>query len=146
MLSCTGWVHCQPLARHAIGFRSVHNGSSVRTNDGLSTEQFPVSAYTGSSKNLNDLKDLPPLAQSDGGIVPASEHRARLGTVASASSPTEDWLPQILRPKTVGGGGVGSSHGGRGGWESTGEREREIGGWWQGAGGGWGGGGWRVQG
>ena len=25
---------------------------------GLSTEQFPVSAYVGSSKNLKDLKDL----------------------------------------------------------------------------------------
>ena len=26
---------------------------------GLSTEQFPVSAYVGSSKNLKDLKDDP---------------------------------------------------------------------------------------
>ena len=28
------------------------------TKQGLSTEQFPVSAYLGSSKNLKDLKDL----------------------------------------------------------------------------------------
>ena len=27
--------------------------------DGFSTEQFSVSAYVGSSKNLKDLKDLP---------------------------------------------------------------------------------------
>ena len=26
---------------------------------GLSTEQFPVSAYGGSSKNLKDLQDVP---------------------------------------------------------------------------------------
>ena len=30
----------------------------IRKEDGLSTEQFPVSAYVGSSKNLRDLKVL----------------------------------------------------------------------------------------
>ena len=37
----TGGIHCQP---------------SQRRKHGLSTEQFPVSAYVGSSKNLKDLK------------------------------------------------------------------------------------------
>jgi len=32
--------------------------SKAGPSDGLSTEQFPVSAYGGSSKNLKDLKDL----------------------------------------------------------------------------------------
>ena len=31
---------------------------SSERKHGLSTEQFPVSAYAGSSKNLKDLKDL----------------------------------------------------------------------------------------
>ena len=30
----------------------------IRKEAGLSTEQFPVSAYVGSSKNLKDLKDF----------------------------------------------------------------------------------------
>ena len=35
-------------------------GSIARRKHGLSKEQFPVSVYVGSSKNLKDLKDSPP--------------------------------------------------------------------------------------
>ena len=39
---------------------------------GLSTEQFPVSAYVGSSKNLKDLKEHPAAEPVPGGPDPPS--------------------------------------------------------------------------
>jgi len=44
----------------------VHSGFEERKH-GLYTEQFPVSAYVGSSKNLKDLKGSVPVYSGVGG-------------------------------------------------------------------------------
>jgi hypothetical protein len=46
------------MVLHSLGVRvpAVRVSTRVRVG-GLSTEQFPVSAYVGSSKNLRDLKE-----------------------------------------------------------------------------------------
>ena len=40
--------------------------SAVPRKHGLSTEQYPVTAYVGSSKNLKDLKDQWTVARMSG--------------------------------------------------------------------------------
>ena len=58
--------------------------SPIRTDfllppHGLSTEQFPVSAYAGSSKNLKDLKDLQgatPRNRQDGACIQCRRNRS----------------------------------------------------------------------
>jgi hypothetical protein len=41
--------------------RPRSSGHAPERKHGLSTEQFPVSTYVGSSENLKDLKDHAPL-------------------------------------------------------------------------------------
>jgi len=69
-------------------------GLATQRKHGLSTEQFPVSAYVGSSKNLKDLKDpkpklqrLPPPQMEEwrGGLVSVSG----LGCVGTAKVKTQ---------------------------------------------------------
>jgi len=65
-----------------------------RSKHGLSTEQFPVSAYVGSSKNLKDLKDRPSSTgvprypcrgdlQAGGGITPGTRSYGTTGVPRS---------------------------------------------------------------
>ena len=52
-----------PLCSYGIAYRRACGASRGRPvctwKHDLSTEQFPMSAYVGGSKNLKDLKDLP---------------------------------------------------------------------------------------
>ena len=54
------WREVRPMQRTPNTVEVTVRGGLVQDQErkhGLFTEQFPVSAYVGSSKNLKDLKD-----------------------------------------------------------------------------------------
>jgi hypothetical protein len=68
-LYCTSLTrrHTLPFAAARRPVRTDHDieGRGSERKHGLSTEQVPVSAYVGSSKNIKDLKDPPSRAVSE---------------------------------------------------------------------------------
>ena len=65
---------------------------------GFSTEQFPVSAYVGSSKNLKDLKDLRMPCTASASRRRASSERTSLSASAGCSRACSIERHQVTSP------------------------------------------------